>query len=66
MAALAVHHDQPRPPIDVIEAQRGDLTGPQAQTEEDEQDGIVPTAITPSPVTGVQKLARISGCDSCR
>ncbi len=43
--ALAPHHDLPGSPVDVVEAQRCDLAGAQAEAEQHEQHGVVPAAV---------------------
>ena len=50
VTALAVNHDLAGPPVNVIEAEVGDLASPQPETEQDEQDGVVPPTLGPSSV----------------
>ena len=40
-AALAVHHELAGPPVDVVELQPGDLGGPQTETGQQDQHGVV-------------------------
>ena len=51
VAALAPDHDLAGSPVDVLQAQAGDLAGPQSEAEQGEQDGVVPPALGSPSVT---------------
>ena len=50
VTSLAMDHDLAGPPVDVLQAEAGDLAGPQPEAEQDEQDGVVPPALGPPSV----------------
>ena len=50
-ALFAVHDDLARPPVDVIEAEAGDLAGAKPEPGQQEQDGPVTAALARPPVT---------------
>ncbi len=53
--ALAVNRNLAGPPVDVLQAQAGNLPGPQPETKQDKQNGVVPPALRPPPVTRVKQ-----------
>ncbi len=59
--ALAAHHDFPGPPVDVVEAQRGDLGGPQPEAGQQYQDGVITLARRPAAVTARQQRRDLPG-----
>jgi hypothetical protein len=53
--ALAANRYLARPPVDVLQAQAGDLPGPQPEAKQDKQNGVVPPALRLPPVTRVKQ-----------
>src|SRR5664280_2202219 len=43
-ASFAVHHDLPRPPVDIVETEASDLAGAKTEPSEQEQDGVISPA----------------------
>jgi hypothetical protein len=60
VVALAAHPQLAGPPVDVVQAQRGDLTGAQAQPDQHEQDREVTSTPARTPVTASEQPGDLS------
>ena len=62
-AGLAVHGELPGPPVDVAQAQRGDLAGAQPEPRQDGQDREVPAPGRASAIAAAEQPPDICGAD---
>jgi len=65
-ASFAVDHDLAASPVNVIEAESGDLSGPQPETDQQQQDSVVAAADGRATVAATEQLVHLLGLDRSR